>query len=61
MTVLTCKYCAWFRFLAQKIPRIKEDGWCVHKKKFVNSTDEVLCNDYWPSVPLVKPTIREGD
>jgi len=61
MTLVTCKYCNYFRFLAGRIPDTDADGWCVVKRKFVNSTDRGLCSDYWPSVPLVKPTIREGD
>jgi hypothetical protein len=59
MSVVECRYCEWFRLLGRKIPNRDEDGWCIMKKKFVNSTSKGICNLYWPAVPLVKPEIRE--
>jgi hypothetical protein len=58
MSVVECKFCEWFRYLANKIPNREEDGWCIWRRKFVNSTDKGLCSDYWPAVPLVKPPIK---
>jgi hypothetical protein len=60
MSVVECRYCRWFRLLKRRIPnREEEDGWCIYKKQFVNSTDKVICSYYWPAVPLVKPLIQE--
>jgi len=55
MTTSACKNCLWFRYLPKKNPRREEDGWCVYEKKFVNSTDEGYCPDYWPSPPPFRP------
>ncbi|RSN73755.1 hypothetical protein [Candidatus Methanodesulfokora washburnensis] len=58
MSVVECRYCRWFRLLKRRIPNRKEDGWCIMKNRFVNSTDKGLCGYYWPAVPLVKPVIQ---
>jgi hypothetical protein len=42
-----CKYCIFFRYLAESMEGIKEDGWCILHRKFKNSTDG-NCADFTP-------------